>query len=274
MKIQDHQLSGSGVSFSESPNHGGKYGDGLPDSIVIHYTAGSSADSSVKTLCDPNTKASAHVVVAHNGEIIQLVPFDTIAWHAGKSRYEGRTGFNKYSIGIEIDNAGRLTKSGSTYTSWFGRTYAEDDVVEAKHRNETQPSYWHRYTEEQITAVQDLCDLLINTYQINQILGHEEIAPNRKSDPGPAFPLDTLRSHLLNKDRAEEGDAYVENIIHQKGIVTAAKLNIREQPNYQANTTAAPLKQGTVVEILNESNGWCEVEAKIHGWVKQEYIAR
>ena len=186
MEIRDHKLVK--VPFVESPNHGDTFSSGQPDTIIIHYTAGSSGKSSIRTLCDPNSKASAHVVVDKDGTITQLVPFNTIAWHAGRSSYNGRTGFNKYSIGIEIDNAGPLTKTGTGYTSWFGRRYPESDVIEAVHRNGTKPGFWHRYEEEQISAVQTLCEALVDTYQITSILGHEEIAPARKQDPGPAFP--------------------------------------------------------------------------------------
>ena len=158
MNINNHRLEG--VSFKPSPNFKGKFSAALPDTIIIHYTAGSSAESSVTTLCNPNTKASAHLVVGRDGAITQLIPFDTIAWHAGKSSYKGRSGFNRYSIGIEIDNAGRLTKSGNKYAAWFGRLYEEDSVIQAVHRNETSQSYWHRYPETQIEVVRDLCSFL------------------------------------------------------------------------------------------------------------------
>ena len=201
---EKHLLEGTGVAYRESPNHGGSFGPGLPDTIIIHFTAEESAEASVNGLCDPRSKASAHLVIGRDGSITQLVPFDTIAWHAGRSAYQGRIGFNKYAIGIEIDNAGRLTKSGSQYRAWFGKTYPEGEVVEAVHRNESQPSCWHRYTNEQITIVRDLCILLVDTYPVDSILGHEEISPGRKVDPGPAFPLDNLREQVLPPNGANE----------------------------------------------------------------------
>jgi hypothetical protein len=73
-----------------------------PDTVILHYTAGSSAASSAAWLTDLTVKASAHVVIGKDGEIYQLVPFDTIAWHAGTSAYGGRTAFNNFSIGIVI----------------------------------------------------------------------------------------------------------------------------------------------------------------------------
>ena len=271
MKINNHLLEGKGVSQHQSPNHSGEFTAGLPDSIIIHYTAGSSAASSVKTLSNPKTKASAHLVIGRDNSITQLVPFDTIAWHAGRSSYKGRTGFNKFSIGIEIDNAGRLEKSGDKYVSWFKKNYDPGDVVEAVHRNESASSFWHAYTEDQVSIVNDICELLIETYQITSILGHEEIAPKRKTDPGPAFPLDQFRDHLLASDRSEdEKDEELE--LNNIGLVSASKLNIRKSPSQHSGLAAPPLVKGALVDIINENNGWYEVELKTRGWVKKDYI--
>ena len=270
MEIENHYLKD--CRRQDSPNRGGKLDGGEPDSIIIHYTAGSSAESSVRTLCNPRYKASAHLVVGRDGSVTQLVPFDTIAWHAGKSSYAERHGFNKYSVGIEIDNAGRLTPSGGRYSAWFGRKYDPDDVVEAVHRNESKTSYWHAFSEEQIDTVHEICEALIETYPIEMILGHEEISPRRKSDPGPAFPLDNMREHLLAADRSQEepDEALADSITN--GLVTASKLNIREAASRHADTVAPPLERGTRVDILSESDGWYEVETRTRGWVKMDYI--
>jgi len=270
MRIRNHLLKGGPgehIRFKESPNYGGPL---EPDTIIIHYTAGPSVESAVETLCNPTSKASAHVVVGRDGSITQLVPFNIIAWHAGQSSYNGRTGYNKYSIGIEIDNAGLLTKSGDVYVSWFGRAYEENEVFYGVHRNETVPKYWHRYTEKQIATVQQLCSLFIQEYGINMILGHEEISPNRKIDPGPAFPLDKLRNRLLYNDRNLDGPEEVRFPL--SGLVTASALNIRSGPGQLQERVAKPLPLGTKVKILKEQNGWYNVTAEINGWVSGEFI--
>jgi N-acetylmuramoyl-L-alanine amidase len=109
MEIKDHLLREAGISFIPSPNLGQDFPSD-PDTIVLHYTAGGNADSAVQTFKNPLTRTSAHLIIGQDGKVIQMVPFNKIAWHAGESQYEGRTGFNKYSIGIEIDNAGPLEK--------------------------------------------------------------------------------------------------------------------------------------------------------------------
>ena len=91
-----------------------------PDTIVMHYTGGGDARSSALYLADPATKASAHVVVARDGQIFQLVPFDKRAWHAGASALAGREHVNAFSIGIELANAGRLTRRDDRWFTWFG----------------------------------------------------------------------------------------------------------------------------------------------------------
>lgn len=271
MDIKNEKLDKQSAKFVESPNNSGRFGESLPDTIVIHYTAGSSTESSVDTLTNPDVKASAHLVIGRDGSVTQLVPFNTIAWHAGKSAWGDRKGLNKYSIGIELDNAGRLTKSGNKYSAWFGRTYSEKEVVEAVHRNEEEPGYWHRFAEEQITKTFEICRLLINRYDIKTILGHEEISPGRKTDPGPAFPLDKLREKLLKTDRSDrEEEIYGE--YKNPGEVTASMLNIRSGPSTGNPKIANPLQKGTIVEILDESDGWYQVEVRLKGWVSESYI--
>jgi N-acetylmuramoyl-L-alanine amidase len=197
MKIKDHRLEGEGIDYIESPNQGGPFAEGRLDTIVIHYTDGGSVEGAIQTLCDPERKVSAHLVVGREGSIVQLLPFDTIGWHAGQSAWRGREGFNNFSIGIEIDNAGRLEKKGDKYISWFGQEYPEQEVVQVVRFPQEGPTFWHCFTEGQLEVVEQLCQLLIEEYNIHYILGHEEIAPGRKIDPGPAFPLNVLRKRLL-----------------------------------------------------------------------------
>ncbi len=192
------------VNYIESPNQGGPFAPGLPDTIVIHYTAGANTESAIHTLCDDQreNKVSAHLVIARDGAVTQLLPFDIIGWHAGVSQWGTRSGFNKYALGIEIDNAGQLCERDGRYESWFGQSYPPEEVMRGVHRNQSEASYWHRYTGEQLAVVETVCAALLQRYGIQYILGHEEIAPSRKVDPGPAFPLDSMRSRLCGRPLA------------------------------------------------------------------------
>ncbi len=268
MEIKNHILSGANVKkMVPSPNHSGEFEKGYPDTVIMHYTAGP-YNKSLKTLTNPRVKASAHVIIDRDGTITQLVPFNLIAWHAGRSYYKGRSGFNKFSIGIEMVNAGWLTKSGNLYRSWYGETFNPSEVIEAVHRNQTRPKFWQVYTPEQIDAAYDLVQLLIDTYGIKSILGHEEIAPKRKQDPGPAFPLDKFRERLLGTHRNEDGAEELPST----GRIIANKLNIRAVPNTRGAMVALPLKKGTKVTILDEHQGWYKVSVRVVGWVFGKYV--
>lgn len=268
MEIKDFMLKGEGVKKPVlSPNHSGKFEKGLPDTVILHFTSGNFR-AALNTFTNPREKASAHIIIDRDGSITQLVPFDTIAWHAGRSSYGGRVGYNKYSIGIEMVNSGPLRKSGNVYRSWFGTAYNPSDVIQAIHRNEKMPKYWHTYTEEQIQAVTELCTLLVHDMGVKHILGHEEIAPSRKSDPGPAFPLDKLRSKLLSSDRSEDG----EEALPETGRILANSLNIRELPKASGAKVAQPLKKGAKVKIIDQDGKWFKVATEVVGWVYGDYV--
>ncbi|MEX0769199.1 MAG: N-acetylmuramoyl-L-alanine amidase [Balneolaceae bacterium] len=273
MEISQHTLKSDFADFEKTDKTSGTFNSGLPDTVVIHYTAGSNALSTIHTFKESGIQASAHVVVDSDGNLTQMVPFNEIAWHAGKSSWHDRSGLNRYSIGIEIVNAGKLVKSGDTYQSWFGRTYPEEEVIKAVHRNEDQPSYWHRYNEKQIDAVFNLCKTLMSAYDIRFILGHEEISPGRKIDPGPAFPLDKVRDRLLHADRkSDEEDE--EDKPASKGIVNASALNIRSGPSTGTDKIAPPLSRNTELKILDEQNDWYQVEVKMRGWVSGKFVKK
>jgi N-acetylmuramoyl-L-alanine amidase len=190
-KVLMHRLAG--VRFTRSPSQGGTLT--APTLLVMHYTAGRSFEQSVRTLIAPSTKASAHVVVGRAGEVAQLVRFDRVAWHAGQSEWRGRKRCNEFSIGIEIDNAGKLVRKAGLYATWFGAAIAPEDV----HRG-AQGSAWHAYTEQQLATLEAVTRAILEAYpSITEIVGHEDIAPGRKLDPGPAFPMARFRALLAER---------------------------------------------------------------------------
>lgn len=267
--VRDHLLIGPRVTYQETPN---KSGPITPIYLVFHYTAGSSAKGSVNWLTNPASNASAHLVVGRNGTITQLAPFNVKTWHAGVSHWDGLKYLNRCSIGIEMDNAGPLKQVGTKFQSAFGREYPASQVLFAKHKWEEEPRWWHAYTETQLQIALNLSRLLTTTYGLKEILGHEDIAPDRKRDPGPAFPLDHLKSAGLgrNTDAQEDHEEYY--------TVTASSLNIRQGPGRDFDVVADPLPQGTRVTLLDKRDRWYKVEttdeSDVEGWVYNKYLER
>lgn len=189
------------------------YGKGLKFKklryLVHHYTAGRSYDSSLGRFKDPTSKVSAHFLVGRDGRIVQMVPLDRPAWHAGQdSQWKPKgqllpdKGLNFYSIGIEFDNHGPLTFiRGKGCQTWFGRVVPWSEVVEVEPSmpGSFNRRFWHSYSEKQIEIAQDLSMTLVKGLGLIDILGHSDIAPGRKQDPGPAFPLAHIRSLVLGR---------------------------------------------------------------------------
>jgi len=276
MHINEKHLLIGNVRWVRSPNHSGYLHNKVPDTIVIHYTAGRSAESSVRSLCSERSKASAHLVIGRDGSIFQLVPFDMTAWHAGKSHHTatGREGINKYSIGIELDNAGLLSKQNDTsFLSWFGQSYPASEVISGVHQNEQKERYWHLYTEAQLMACLEICRLLSSHYPIKYVLGHEEISPGRKIDPGPAFPLQKFRDKILDLDRSDE-DGEMSLLTQKTMMVNIDRLNVRTGPGVDHGLARPePLKEGDSLLVIASEGKWVQVDANgLVGWVNGKYL--
>lgn len=273
MQLADHRLAGDSggrsIEWRESPNVGGALS---PTYLVMHYTAGGSAAESVRWLCDRRARASAHVVIGRDGTITQLVPFDRVAWHAGVSEWKGRSGLNAHAIGIELDNAGRLTSRGGAWRSWTGRAIPDDEVHVGAHRHDPDTSCgWHSFPEAQLEAAIDLAALLIDRYALREVLGHDDVSPGRKSDPGPAFPMGSFRGRLLGR----EADA-------EERWRTTTRLNIRSGAGTQHEPLPqSPLAKGTPVRVLDRRGSWCLVDVErsvrgandVQGWVHGKFLA-
>jgi N-acetylmuramoyl-L-alanine amidase len=127
--------------------------------IVLHYTGMQDAASAIQRLCDPEAKVSSHYLVTEDGKVLRLVNEEQRAWHAGLSRWRGNTDINSASVGIEIVNPGHE----------FG---------------------YRPFPDEQIEALIPLVHGIKERYGITRgnVVGHSDVAPARKQDPGELFP--------------------------------------------------------------------------------------
>ncbi|MEA5581775.1 N-acetylmuramoyl-L-alanine amidase [Nodularia harveyana UHCC-0300] len=192
-----HGENGKPVDFIRTPN---KSGILEPFYLVMHYTANTSFDNTVKWFSQRRAKVSSHLVIGRDGRICQMVPFNRMAWHAGQSKWGELESLNRYSIGVELENAGKLERQDDgTWRSWEGKLIPDNEVDILIHKNESIATGWHTYTKEQISSSIKVAVALHSEYTFKGILGHDDIAPDRKIDPGPAFPMKDFISHVLHK---------------------------------------------------------------------------
>lgn len=183
-----------------SPNHGPRADGAGVELLILHYTGMPTAASALDRLCDPAAQVSAHYTVDEDGTVYAHVPEDRRAWHAGVSRWRGRGDVNSRSIGVEIVNPGHA----------FG---------------------YRPYPAAQMRAVAALCRAIVGRHGIApaDVIGHSDIAPDRKEDPGELFDWRRLASEGLGiwpEVRAEDdgpaGEAEVAALLGRYGYDAAA----------------------------------------------------
>ncbi len=253
--IKSHRLfqNEKAVESISSSFTGGKFGS-VPKVLVVHFTYGGTGRSSANWFKSPdNPGSSAHIVCDRDGSVIQCVNFDTIAWHAGKSRLRDMVGMNNYSIGIELANWGYLVSSGAGWSSYTGKKMA--NPVMAIHENgnpdkSTVPIGWERYAEEQFQAAVAIARAIVATYGIDEIVGHDDISRGRKWDPGPAFDKKRFRE-LVFGDRQDNGD-------NRYRVAVTEGLHLRAGPGIQFPSLKL-LAFNTVLEPLGFEGKWMNV---------------
>jgi N-acetylmuramoyl-L-alanine amidase len=149
----------AGATVQPSPNHGERKDGRKPDMILLHYTGMGTAEGALDWLSRSESQVSSHYFVFEDGRVIQLVPEERRAWHAGKSVWHNEADINSLSIGIEIANAGH-------------------------------PGGLPDFPDAQVEAVIQLCRDCGHRWAIapERVLGHSDVAPVRKVDPGEKFP--------------------------------------------------------------------------------------
>lgn len=157
------------ISQYPSPNCGPRRHGGVPDMVVMHYTAMETAKDAIARLCDPCFEVSAHYVIAEDGAVTPLVAEMDRAWHAGAGAWGDVTDVNSHSIGIEIANGG-------------------------------PDSAAPEFPVSQLLAVETLLSSIFERWQIapERVIAHSDMAPGRKIDPGPYFDWQRLATKGLS----------------------------------------------------------------------------
>lgn len=270
MKISKHRLiEDKNLEFKATPNLGASFPKGLPDTIILHFTGAPSASAAINWLIHKKSNTSAHIVVARDGKITQLADFNKITWHAGISKWKTRNKLNNFSIGIEIDNCGILTKiDNNTYRfGEKGPSFSKEEVILAKHKNGGKVVPWQKYPEAQIERVREICELLIAEYGIKLILGHDDIAPGRKADPGPAFPMEEFRKSLFDKP-AKPVEVPT---LPEKGV-TIKDLVLYKNPVADENIIHKKINSNTDLTILEEKDKFLKIRVPVLGYVSKSHV--
>lgn len=268
--INEHRLAGPSVTYDGTGNY-------TPDKyisplyLVFHYTVLDYA-STIRSFGPTGRRnASAHLVVSRSGDVTQMVDFNRRAWHAGTSSWDGRQDINTYSIGIEVENYGYLHQKPDGFVSDNNNNVDPSQVIMAKHKNPAcTAKFWQQYTQDQLAVCEQLATTLASSYKLKDVVGHDDIAPSRKFDPGPAFPMERMRVAAFGRDEhIEEGKQYV---------VAVPRLNIRSGPGTSFAMAGLPLMQGTKLSQLQPgSDGWIKVAVLapggVRGWVYGSYLA-
>ena len=154
-EVRNHFLFKDGVQVKHvpSPNHGGEISVRI---VVIHFTGTPGLSSPLSWLCNRGSGVSAHLLIDLDGTVYQLLPLNVKGWHAGVSSWNGLAGVNGFSIGIENVGVGGP------------------------------------WPDAQVEAIRDVLSAISKVYDIQDIVGHEDVAPGRKFDPGKKFPWDRV----------------------------------------------------------------------------------
>lgn len=253
--ISNHLLfkDGQQVEFISTPNKNGTIN---PKYVIEHFTASTHINGTKSWFQSKDAKASSQLLIGRDGEIVQFCKLNERAWHAGLSSWDGINGLNAFSIGIEYVNAGRVSKKGDKFFTSEGEELKADDVIYLTHKNETKASYWQKYTTKQLAVGMEITALLVKFYNMKDVLGHDDISPNRKNDPGPAFPMESFKPNTQG--------------IHYYSTIANLNLRVGAGTEFKAITV---IPQGTKIELLLKVGDWSRInyEGTI-GFVSTKYL--
>jgi N-acetylmuramoyl-L-alanine amidase len=216
MQVADGLLDGGelvDVDTSKVPSWGKPI---VPEVIVIHYAVTNSIDATVAAQVHSGFKAHLSFDgycrdVDGDGKddrilkVSQLVKIGHRGAHTGKSSLDGRKGVNAFSVGFEIANPGPLIEKGDKLYTTYGKEWKETDglVIKASHPYPFAPKAWQHwvgYTEEEMLLIAEASKAIVKEFPtIHQFVGHSEISPGRKFDPGPAFDMVSLRKAVFRR---------------------------------------------------------------------------
>ncbi len=273
MQIINHRLfhdDDTPYRFINNPNYPRNSRILACEYLIIHYTTGTAPSQTISWFTSPRAQAVAHLLITREGEIYQFVPFDTVAWHAGYSQWADRTGLNRYSIGIELDNAGRLVRDNMHWKR-YNTIIPDEQVLIATHKLQTMEAGWEKYPQAQMDVLQEVATLLKNTYNLIDVLGHDDVSLSGKLDPGPALDMEEFRNEVMG---FQPGQQFVFKN-YRPGVV------LRSEPRDRSNATGR-LYSGRFVVASGVYRNWVQVQqilqdnslGSLQGWMLERFLKR
>ena len=283
MRIKNHLVQG--LTYQKAHYIGEVI---TPEIVILHDTAGRlEKGNTAAYLASANTaKASVQFVIELDGTVIQQVPTNRRANHAGASSFNGRSGCNAFSIGIELVNPGRMTRVSDTQAlTWWGQQlainlYGIREITTREHGS----GLWMPHTEAQITALIELLEVLFRDIPtLKDITTHWYVSPGRKVDTNPLLPLEEIRARILGADDPADTAAEAASIpfTDREAMVQVDaggdSLNLRRWPSFNPNIIAA-IPDGTAIPVLRagefDGRQWLRVlYGGQEGWIVARYAA-
>lgn len=275
--IREHLLeTKEGAAFPYIPAGKGNYNarkdSNHPKYLVMHYTTGTQLQSTINTFRNSGNGVSTHLVIGRDGRVIQMVPFNQAAYHCGFGSWEGDRNLNNLTIGIELDNAGRLTNIDGKWTK-RGHIVPDNRVEEALHWKDRNVRTYERFTDVQLEVALRVARALVNHYGLKDIIGHDEISLETRYDPGPLFPLAKWREILIGqKDpKVKKYITKTETEIFKDYEGIPPRLNHPLVPNIKLKN------QQTIKQIIRVENPFTLIKVSkgstpFIGWVESDAI--
>lgn len=276
--IQNHRLfTSDGRQYQYVPAHPKKFAANHkvvgPKYLIIHTTDAISVESTIHTFTGEKGDAAAHLVIGRDGRVVQFVDFDTVAFHCGTSYWEQDFDLNRSSIGIEVDNAGFLSRSDGVW-KWKTTIIPDEEVTEIRHWKENGKRGWQQFTDVQIKVLREIVQALKERYGFEIVLGHDVINLTNRADPGPLFPMQEFQE-LVGGEPGVLVEVYE----------TSAEAKVYKNTDQRPPDLAHPRHSGrlpvkTKVLILDHNDDWTRVKVKsetgpfrnTEGWIRNHAV--
>lgn len=271
MQIINHMLQG--VPYDAANTIGGVID---PKFLVMHYTAGYTLASARAVF--KSSVIAAHITIDKDGSVLQMLPLNRKANHAGPSKWMGVDMLNGHSIGIEHVNIGfAKMRADGRLVDAYGKVvdveYAKSWIEAPNARVGSGRIFWEPYSEKQLLASIEITKAILATYNIRDIVSHEEIDTRGwKTDPGPAFPMNRFTS-LMRGAPSQTDSAPANGMV---GTVNTASLNIRGGPGVEYGVIGTTIA-GSKIGIISQQGEWFQIHVQLNGvagtgWVNAGFV--